>query len=133
MIVLNFSHPLTDEQVAQLEHLTGQTVDRTIERPAHFDNGEEFGPQVTALADRCELTAEEWQNAPLFVVPPSLSVITALLLAELHGRRGDFLPCVRLRPVEGSLPTRYEVTEILDLQAQRAEARQRRVKAESGQ
>jgi hypothetical protein len=126
MIVLNFSHPLTDEQVTQVEHLTGQTIDRVMERLADFENGDPFSPQVTALAERCELTPVEWQTVTILVVPPALSAIAVLLMAELHGRMGYFPPCLRLRPIEGSLSTRYEVAEVLDLQGQRDRARQRR-------
>jgi hypothetical protein len=57
------------------------------------------------------------------VVLPSLNFIAALLLAELHGRMGYFPPVVRTRPVEGSLPRRFEVAEILDLQGRRETAR----------
>jgi hypothetical protein len=31
MILLNFSHPLTTAQVAQVEAMTGQTAERVIE------------------------------------------------------------------------------------------------------
>lgn len=126
MILLNFSHPLTDEQLAQVEGLTSQAVERVVRRPAQFDNGTDFGSQVVDLADSCDLTVTEWQTAPLVIVPPALNVIAVLLLAELHGRMGYFPPCVRLRPIEGSVPTRYEVAEVLDLQGQRDAARQRR-------
>jgi hypothetical protein len=126
MILLNFSHPLTDEQLAQVEALTEQPVERVVHRPAQFDNGVDFGSQVVDLADSCDLTATEWQTAPLVVVPPALNIIAVLLLAELHGRMGYFPPCVRLCPVEGSVPPRYEVAELLDLQGQRDAARQRR-------
>jgi hypothetical protein len=43
---------------------------------------------------------------------------------------GYFPPVVRLRPVAGSLPPRYEVAEILNLQAIRDEARKRRYEIE---
>ncbi len=126
MIVLNFSHPLTPEQVAQLEALTGRTVERVIEVPAQFDLAAPFGPQVTELAERCGLSSTEWQTAAILAVPPALNFIAVLLIAELHGRMGYFPPCVRLRPVEGTIPPRYEVAEILDLQGQREAARRRR-------
>ena len=57
-----------------------------------------------------------------------LNFITALLLAALHGRMGYFPPVIRLRPDAGSLPPRYEVVEILNLQAVRDAARQERDK-----
>ncbi len=126
MIILNFSHPLTPDHLAQVESLTGQRVERVVEVPVHFDHNAPFGPQVVALADACGLTPTEWQTVPILVVPPALNFIAVLLLAELHGRMGYFPPCLRLRPVEGALPPRYEVAEVLNLQAQRDAARTRR-------
>ena len=76
--------------------------------------------------DEAALPGETYQNAPILVNPPSLNFITALLLAELHGRMGYFPPVLRLRPVPDSLPPRYEVAEILNLQAVRDEARRKR-------
>ena len=47
-------------------------------------------------------------------------------MAELQGRRGDFPACLRLRPVAGAVPPRFEVAEILNLNEIRNEARLRR-------
>jgi hypothetical protein len=126
MIVLNFSHPLTADQVTALERQSGQPVERLIEIMPQFDNEQAFVPQVEALADACELTPAEWQTAPLLVVPPALNFIAVTLLAELHGRMGYFPSCVRLRPVGGASPPRYEVTEILPLNEVRERARRKR-------
>jgi len=78
------------------------------------------------MADACGLSPTEWQTLPLLVVPPALNFSAVALLAELHGRCGYFPAQVRLRPVQGSIPPRYEVAEILDLQAIRDAARGRR-------
>jgi hypothetical protein len=126
MILLNFSHPLTSAQLAQVEALAGATVERVIAAPTQFDTQQPFAPQVEALLAQVPLTAEEWQTAPLVVVPPALNFITAVLLAELHGRMGYFPAIVRIRPVEGSLPPRFEVAEVINLQAVREAARRTR-------
>jgi hypothetical protein len=126
MLILNFSHPLTPEQIAGIEALTGQPVARTIALPAQFDNSQPFAPQVEALIETCGLSSSEWQTTPLLIVLPSLNFITAILLAELHGRTGYFPSCVRLRPVAGAVPSRYEVAEILALQEVREQARRKR-------
>jgi hypothetical protein len=126
MILINFSHPLTPDQLAQVEALTDQAIERVVDVPAQFDEGQSFAKQVAALVDACDLTATEWQQAPILIVPPALSFIAALTLAELHGRMGYFPPVVRTRPVAGSTPRRYEVAEVMDLQNQRDTARQRR-------
>lgn len=126
MILINFGHPLTDENLRELEALLGQPFDRVIEQPVQFDPYQPFGPQVVALVDRVGLTPREWQGEPLLINPPTLNAIVALLLAELHGRTGYLPPVVRLRPKANHLPPRFEVAEILDLAAQRDAARQRR-------
>ena len=72
------------------------------------------------------LTSEAWQTTPLLIVLPALNFITAVLLAELHGRMGYFPPIVRLRPAAGSTPPRFEVAEIINLQAVREGARRQR-------
>ncbi|OQA22601.1 MAG: hypothetical protein BWY63_00747 [Chloroflexi bacterium ADurb.Bin360] len=126
MLILNFSHPLTAEHVAQIKALTGAPVERVLDFPAHFDPAQLFTPQVTALVDSSELTPREWQTLPILINPPSLNVISAVLLAELHGRMGYFPPVLRLRSIEDALPPRFEVAEIINLQAVREQARQRR-------
>lgn len=126
MILINFSHPLTESQREQLESLTGTSITRLIELMPHFDEQAPFVPQLAALLDQIDLTSAQWQGEPILVILPSLNFIAALLLAELHGRMGYFPPVVRTRPVVDSLPRRYEIAEILDLQLVRDQARQKR-------
>ncbi|MEA3342299.1 MAG: CRISPR-associated protein Csx15, partial [Chloroflexota bacterium] len=83
MILLNFSHPLTLNQLAQIGTLTGQAIDLVVEMPAQFDPAQPFGPQVVALVDDCDLTPAEWQTAPIVVAPPALNFIAVALLVEL--------------------------------------------------
>jgi hypothetical protein len=126
MFVINFSHPLTDAQRAQIEALIGTKIEREIDAPAQFDPQQPFGPQLDALLAQVGLTSTEWQGEQLLVNPPSLNFIAVMLIAELHGRMGYFAPCVRLRPVKDALPPRFEVAEILNLQVLRDAARQKR-------
>lgn len=122
ILLLNFSHPLTPEQIRQVEALAGQPVE-VLDIPVHFDNNQPFLPQLEALMERISLSPTEWQSRPILVNPPSLNFITALLLAELHGRMGYFPPVLRLRPISGALPPRYEAAEILNLNEVRERAR----------
>ncbi|HRU94740.1 MAG TPA: CRISPR-associated protein Csx15 [Anaerolineae bacterium] len=126
MLILNYSHPLTPDQLSQLEALTGAAIAEVREIPAQLDLEAPFAPQAVALADAAQLTPEQWQTTPLLLVPPALNFAAVALLAELHGRMGYFPPVVRLRPVAGALPPRYEVAEIINLQAVRDAARKRR-------
>lgn len=126
MLLLNFSHPLTNAQRAEIEALAGQPIARLIDTPAQFDHARSFVEQVSELADAAGLTSAEWQTEPLLIVPPALNFIAVALLAELHGRMGYFGPIVRMRPLQGALPPRYEVAEIIDLQEVRDRARRKR-------
>lgn len=126
MILLNFSHPLTDAQRAQIETLTHTPIQHVIAANPQFDEQQPFAPQLASLMAQIDLTPEQWQGEPILVLLPSLNFIAALLLAELHGRMGYFPPVVRTRPVANSLPRRYEVAELLDLQATRESARTKR-------
>jgi len=123
LLLLNFSHPMTIEQVQQIEALNDQKVDQVIERVVQFDNQKPYLPQLKSLLDSIPLSAAQWQTQPLIVNLPALNVIAALLLAELHGRMGYFPSIIRLRVQEGSFPPRYEAAELINLQAVRDEAR----------
>ncbi|NMB86853.1 MAG: hypothetical protein GYA17_00750 [Chloroflexi bacterium] len=125
MILVNFAHPFTNAQTRQIEALCGMKISQTHHHPAQFDVQLPFPPQVRALVDQVGLSAESWQTEALLINPPSLSIITAILLAELHGRSGHFPAVVRLKPLPGPV-TQFDVAEIINLQALREQARQAR-------
>ena len=126
MILLNFSHPLTPAQLRQVEDLLSQPIQQVVELPVHLDNQQPFLPQLQELMEKIPLDAEAWQSEAILLNPPSLNFITALLLAELHGRMGYFPPVLRMSPSQGSLPPRYQAAEVLNLQQVRDRARQER-------
>ena len=131
MLVLNFAHPLKEADLARIEELTSARIERVITIDSQINVAEPLAPQVRAMADAAGLSPEEWQTAPLLVNPPSLNYSAVTLLAELHGRMGYFPPCIRMKPVLGEdgrpqVPPRFEVAEVLNLQAVRDGARERR-------
>ena len=126
MMLLNFSHPLTNEHLAQVETFTGKNVDRVIEVDCQIDPQQLLVPQVVAMADQCGLSPVDWQTLPILVNPPSLHWVAVALLAEIHGRCGYFPSHLRLRPMRGNVPTGYEVAEVLNLQEVRDRARAKR-------
>lgn len=125
MILVNFGHPLTEFQRAEAATMARQPFDRVLEAETQFDTMLPFAPQAVSLVHSVGLSGKEWQTEPLMVNLPSLSVIAALVLAELHGRCGYFPPVIRLRSSDG-FPPRFEVAEILNLQIQRDESRRLR-------
>jgi hypothetical protein len=126
MLLLNFGHPVTDEQRESLGKLIGVAVARVIDVPAQFDPGRPFAEQVPPLVDAVPLNKADWQTEPFVVRLPSFAPLAAVLLAELYGRCGFFPTVVRMRPVAGASAVRYEVTEVIGLQEVRDAARGRR-------
>jgi hypothetical protein len=126
MIVLNYSHPITPAQQEQIVALVGQAIEQVIDIPSQIDQQQPLAPQIVAMADAAGLSAQQWQSEAILINLPALNFSAAALLAELHGRMGYFPPVLRIRPVAGFMPPRYEVAEILNLQVLRDEARTRR-------
>lgn len=126
MIILNFSHPLTDQHLKQIIALTGGKVDRLLDIPVQFDNHLPFREQLVQLMQTVPLPVDDFQKLEILVNPPALNFITAVLLAELHGRMGYFPAIIRLRVVQDSLPPSYEVAEIINLNQLREDSRKRR-------
>jgi hypothetical protein len=125
MLILNFTHPLTSEQQAQIEVLAHDSIEEVRTIPVQIDQAEHIEPQITAIVDAVGLSSEEWQTRSLLINPPGYAPAAFVLLAELHGRIGHFPSLVRLRPKPGPI-TDYEVVELLNLQTMREDARKRR-------
>ncbi len=122
MYILNFSHPLTDEQRAQIEALAGTTISAVHTIAVQIREVEPLEAQIRALVNTLPLSPDEWQALPLLVNPPGYAPAAFVLLAELHGRIGHFPSLIRLRPRAGAI-TQYEVVELLNLQGIRERAR----------
>ncbi len=126
MLILNFTHPLTPEQRAQIEALAHTSIEEVRTIPVQIDQAEPLEPQITTIVDTVGLSSEEWQTRQLLINPPGYAPAAFVLLAELHGRIGHFPALIRLRPKPGPV-TSYEVAELLNLQTIREEARERRL------
>jgi hypothetical protein len=126
MTLLNFAHPLTEAHLAAVERLTGGKVERVLDVKTQLDPQKPFIEQVRTVVESIGFSSHQWQTTRLMVNLPSLAAITALVLAELHGRCGYFPSVLRLKPVPNSNPPQFEVAEIINLQALREEARQKR-------
>jgi hypothetical protein len=125
MLILNFSHPLTNEQQSQIESLANSSIEEVRNIPVQINQEELLEPQIVSIVDATGLSSEEWQTLPLLINPPGYAPAAFVLLAELHGRIGHFPSLIRLRPK--SVPvTSYEVAELLNLQTTREAARKRR-------
>ncbi|MBE3560241.1 MAG: hypothetical protein IMW89_13610 [Ktedonobacteraceae bacterium] len=125
MLILNFTHPITEEQRAQIEQLAGTRIEEIRTIPVQIDQAQPLEPQISAIVNAARLSSEEWQTRHLLINPPGYAPAAFVLLAELHGRIGHFPTLIRLRPRPGPLTT-FEVAELLNLQSVRESARLRR-------
>lgn len=128
MILLNFAHPLTAEHRAAIEQQTGQPIAEVRNDPTQtrIDTAAPLAPQIEQIVDGFALSPDQWQTAALLINPPGYAPAAAAVMAELHGRTGHFPAIIRMRPATGSITPQYEVAEIINLQAIRETARDRR-------
>jgi|FLYN01.1.fsa_nt_gi hypothetical protein len=114
MLVLNYGHPLSAEQQEQATKLIGEPLDiRAIS--SQIDPQRPMAELARELADAAGLTAEEWTTGDILLNSPGLAPLAVALTAEIHGRRGALPLMLRLRPMPGAVPPRFEVAEVVDL------------------
>ena len=126
MIILNFSHPITEDQKVKILAVTDQEINQIITIPSQFSQQQSFPEQIRHVVDGINLSPKQWQELPILINPPAYNYAALTLLAELHGRMGYFPTIIRIRPVPDSTPIRFEVAEIINLQTVREHARKRR-------
>ena len=73
MILLNFSHPISETQRADIERIAGQPIDRLIDIPVQFDNEAPFLDQILDLSGRLPLDSVSLQTLPILINLPSLN------------------------------------------------------------
>jgi len=83
MIILNFAHLLTTEHLAQIEALSGRTVEQVVDAPAQFDHAQPFAAQATALVDSLGLSSGRVADAAAAGQP----AVTETSLARLGAAR----------------------------------------------
>lgn len=120
MILLNFSHPITQTHLNQIENLIHIRPElKNI--PVQIDQSLSLKDEIDRIVTSAGFTSEEWQTVPILVNLPGLSVLSCGIVAELHGRMGHFPDVLRLKPMENFQG--YEVAEIVSLQKIRDRAR----------
>ncbi len=125
ILLLNYAHPLPETQAARLTSMLGEEM--TVRMIAsQVDRERPIAEIAQELADATDLTGEQWQTQPIVVNPPSLAPLALALIAEIHGRSGGFPAMLNIRPVANSVPTRYEIAEVVNLQTLREAARTKR-------
>lgn len=109
-----------------VQSVSGQVTIDVCEVKTHFDHERPFPDQMTQLVKGLNIDSQTWQTVPILINPPTHNIIAMTLLAELHGRMGYFPAIIRLKPIPGSTPPRFEFAEIINLQSIRDHARTQR-------
>ena len=121
---VNFHHPMTVDHLCQIHELCGFEPGRVVNVLCHFDDERPLAVQAAAFVEQASLTSAEWQAPDLLVALPGHADLAAVVLAEVHGRRGGFPLVVHRRPAQ--LGDRFEVAEVINLNAARRQARSTR-------
>lgn len=122
MLVLNFSHALSDSHTASIAELVNDQV-TIIQYQVHFDDEVAFSMQTRDLLEQHPFSNEDWQTGKFLINLPGHPVIAGVLLAELHGRMGHFPTVLRLQTVPGITPPQFEIAELIDLHCIRTDSR----------
>ncbi len=123
VLILNFAaHPLTPQQLAKIEELTGTAIGEVITIATDINEAEPLEQQIARLVDAADLSTDDWHKRHILINPPGYAPAAVILSAEIHGRMGHFPSYIRLSPKYGYV-TSYEVTEIINLQTIRDKAR----------
>jgi len=124
MYLLNFGHPLTQEQITVLDKTLDQKVIiLNIRVQVNYD--ELIYPQLEKVIDSIS-DKLNFQTDPYIVNLPPLSNAAAIILTILHGRSGYFPHILVQKPKENSQPLKYVVGEIVNLQEIRDKERHKR-------
>lgn len=122
MVLLNFGHLLTSEQIKATEGIIGQGFDAIIDVMVRLDLDQPFQPQIEGIFDSV-IGHLNLESESYLINLPRLSDASAVVLAILHGRCGYSPPILRLKRMKDTVPPRYTVAEIVNLQAVRDKAR----------
>jgi len=123
--LVNFAHPITDGQRKELRGLLADRI-RVIDVPLQFNDDRGYADQAAEVVATAPISARQWQTGEILVNLPSHNAIAALVLAEIHGRRGDFPDIMRLKKDPSAATTRFVLAEVIRLSQSRASARETR-------
>jgi hypothetical protein len=124
MTILNLASPLSSEDTSIIAALCGRKARRVVDVAAAFSETDPLAPQVRAMLDGLGFSSSDWQNQSIVLNLPPDPVASALIVAEIAGRRGRTPSVVRWKRTAGA--TRMEPAEVISLHEIRKEARHQR-------
>lgn len=123
VIVLNFSHPLTQNQRGEIAALRGVDMKQLdiregLSRQYVYNSAEELVSAVKAQIDDAKMTTNAWQHQRILVNLPAHAAGAMIAIAEMHGRMGYFPSILRIEKVGEA----FEFTEIVRIDELRLNA-----------
>lgn len=117
MYILNFSHPLTTENLNEIAGIMGDAL-HSNERIVVIDIPVQCDRQKPIIDEAKRILASvPWLDigaADVLINPPGLSVLAVAIGMQLATDQEDYimLGFLNVRQVAGSVPTRFEVAEV---------------------
>lgn len=124
MTLLNLAEPLTKEDISAIAALSGKTVRKLLQIKPVFSDRLPLVPQVRTFISGLDMSEKEWKSTSLVVCLPADSVVAAIMVAEIAGRRGRTPSVVRF--IRDGNTGRPEPSEVISLHEVRKEVRQER-------
>lgn len=112
MIVLNFGHPMTEEQLAQVAELVGEAV-TVVDVPNQILNEYGIIEQIEEKLETAGVT-EEMIDDGVIINPPGLGVSAAVLMAVFYERFKTFPRVIRMVRDGDALPPKFVVKEVVE-------------------
>lgn len=127
MIIINFSHPITPEQIEQIEKLyyeqyeLTEKVEQVIDIPVAIQNDKPIMTQVNDLIRQFQaaITPAQGNDEVVLINLPGLAIVAAIIAVWLvDSGYFNYTPLVmRVAPVAGSLPPKFNVVELVEIEA----------------
>lgn len=123
VVVLNFSHPITEVQKGEIAGLLGVTpfdvkVREGLSKQYRYVTTLNLVEQVRDQVADARLAPSNWQEKLIIVNLPAHSGGAMIALAEMHGRMGYFPTVLRIERAEDG----FHFTEAIDLEQLRLRA-----------
>ncbi len=114
LLILNFSHPLTESQISATAQAFGGKVLDVINIKAQFDlNAPSIVPQVQAVVrEAIGSVSKVCSDVDIAVNLPSLSIASALVMTMLFRSYPDFF-VLRLKSDTSSMVTSFKFAELI--------------------
>lgn len=117
MIILNFSHPLTQEQKEQIRQKAGISKNdwnnsRVIRVNCYINIEKDLPRQINQILEN--IPNYVW-NGHVMIVPPPIAHSAILISIGIRERCGYYPQAIRIKRVTKSLPPKFVVAEVIDL------------------